>query len=123
MGVRRRAGSGTRLPSSRATCACTGPSGSTSSTSGVESTVREPVSITGAGVVTPIGQDLDSFWAGLVTGVSGIGEIERFPVGDLRASATRANRSRDRHRPRRDRRRRARRPGRGWPPAARRLAL
>ena len=48
--------------------------------------VREPVSITGAGVVTPIGQDLDSFWAGLVTGVSGIGEIERFPVGDLRVT-------------------------------------
>jgi len=48
--------------------------------------VREPVSITGAGVVTPIGQDLDSFWAGLVTGVSGISEIERFPVGDLRVT-------------------------------------
>jgi 3-oxoacyl-(acyl-carrier-protein) synthase len=46
----------------------------------------EPVAITGAGVVTPIGQDLDGFWTGLVTGVSGIGEIERFPVGDLRVT-------------------------------------
>lgn len=43
-----------------------------------------PVAITGAGVVTAIGQDLDGFWAGLVTGVSGISEIEGFPVGDLR---------------------------------------
>ena len=29
---------------------------------------------------TAIGQDLDGFWAGLVTGVSGISEIEGFPV-------------------------------------------
>jgi 3-oxoacyl-(acyl-carrier-protein) synthase len=46
----------------------------------------EPVAITGAGVVTAIGQDLDAFWTGLVTGVSGIGEIERFPVADLRVT-------------------------------------
>jgi 3-oxoacyl-[acyl-carrier-protein] synthase II len=46
--------------------------------------MAEPIAITGAGVVTPIGQDVDAFWAGLVTGVSGIGEIERFPVADLR---------------------------------------
>ena len=45
-----------------------------------------PVAISGAGVVTPIGQDLDAFWAGLVTGVSGISEIEGFPVADLRRS-------------------------------------
>ena len=45
-----------------------------------------PVAITGAGVVTAIGQDLDGFWAGLVTGVSGISEIEGFPVGDLRVT-------------------------------------
>jgi 3-oxoacyl-[acyl-carrier-protein] synthase II len=37
-------------------------------------------------VVTAIGQDLDGFWAGLVTGVSGISEIEGFPVGDLRVT-------------------------------------
>jgi 3-oxoacyl-[acyl-carrier-protein] synthase II len=46
----------------------------------------EPVAVTGAGVVSPIGQDLDAFWAGLVTGVSGIAEIERFPVADLRVT-------------------------------------
>jgi 3-oxoacyl-[acyl-carrier-protein] synthase II len=46
----------------------------------------EPIAITGAGVVTAIGQDLDTFWTGLVTGVSGISEIERFPVGDLRVT-------------------------------------
>lgn len=45
-----------------------------------------PVAITGAGVVTPIGQDLDAFWTALVTGVSGIAEIEGFPVGDLRVT-------------------------------------
>ncbi len=46
----------------------------------------EPIAVTGAGVVCPIGQDLDAFWAGLVAGVSGIGEIERFPVRDLRVT-------------------------------------
>jgi 3-oxoacyl-[acyl-carrier-protein] synthase II len=45
-----------------------------------------PVAITGAGVVSPVGQDLDAFWAGLVTGVSGISEIEGFPVADLRVT-------------------------------------
>jgi 3-oxoacyl-[acyl-carrier-protein] synthase II len=45
-----------------------------------------PVAVTGAGVVTAIGQDLDSFWAALVTGVSGISEIEGFPVADLRVT-------------------------------------
>jgi 3-oxoacyl-[acyl-carrier-protein] synthase II len=48
--------------------------------------VAEPIAITGAGVVTPIGHDLDAFWAGLVTGVSGVSEIERFPVRDLRVT-------------------------------------
>jgi 3-oxoacyl-[acyl-carrier-protein] synthase II len=37
-----------------------------------------------AGVVTPIGQDLDAFWSGLLTGADGISAIERFPVDDLR---------------------------------------
>jgi 3-oxoacyl-[acyl-carrier-protein] synthase II len=45
-----------------------------------------PVAVTGAGVVSPIGHDLDAFWTGLVTGVSGIAEIERFPVADLRVT-------------------------------------
>lgn len=37
-----------------------------------------------AGVITPIGHDLDAFWSGLVTGADGISIIERFAVGDLR---------------------------------------
>jgi 3-oxoacyl-[acyl-carrier-protein] synthase II len=40
--------------------------------------------VVGAGVVTPIGTDLDAFWSGLVTGSDGISVIERFPVDDLR---------------------------------------
>ena len=43
-----------------------------------------PVAIAAAGVVTPIGQDIDTFWSSLLTGTSGISQIERFPVGDLR---------------------------------------
>src|SRR5215510_14795429 len=44
----------------------------------------ERVSVVAAGVVTPIGQDLEAFWSSLVTGVSGISQIERVPVADLR---------------------------------------
>jgi len=46
--------------------------------------VAEPVAVVAAGVVTPIGADLDAFWAGLVGGAEGIAPIERFPVSDLR---------------------------------------
>jgi len=34
--------------------------------------MTERISIVAAGVVTPIGQDLDTFWAGLLTGTDGI---------------------------------------------------
>jgi 3-oxoacyl-(acyl-carrier-protein) synthase len=44
----------------------------------------EPVALVAAGVVTPLGADLDTFWSGLVTGSDGISMIERFPVDDLR---------------------------------------
>ena len=44
----------------------------------------EPVAIVGAGVTTPIGQDVDAFWSALLTGAGGISPIERFPVADLR---------------------------------------
>ncbi len=44
----------------------------------------ERIAVSAAGVVTPIGQDLDTFWSGLLTGVEGISPIERFPVADLR---------------------------------------
>ena len=46
--------------------------------------MTERIAIAAAGVVTPIGQDLDTFWAALLTGADGISAIERFPVGDLR---------------------------------------
>ena len=44
----------------------------------------ERIAITAAGVVTPIGQDVEAFWSSLVTGTSGVSPIERFPVADLR---------------------------------------
>jgi 3-oxoacyl-[acyl-carrier-protein] synthase II len=36
------------------------------------------------GVLSPIGQGIEAFWAGLIHGVSGITTIERFPTHDLR---------------------------------------
>src|SRR4029077_15689259 len=44
----------------------------------------ERVAIAAAGVVTPIGADLEAFWSALITGVSGISQIERVRVDDLR---------------------------------------
>jgi 3-oxoacyl-(acyl-carrier-protein) synthase len=44
----------------------------------------ERIAIAAAGAVTPIGPDLEAFWSGLVTGVSGISQIERFDVSDLK---------------------------------------
>jgi 3-oxoacyl-(acyl-carrier-protein) synthase len=46
--------------------------------------VREPIAVLTAGVVTPIGSDIDAFWSSLVTGSHGISRIERFRVDDLR---------------------------------------
>jgi 3-oxoacyl-(acyl-carrier-protein) synthase len=43
-----------------------------------------PVAVLAAGVVTPLGLDLDTFWSALCTGVDGISGIERFQVDDLR---------------------------------------
>lgn len=42
------------------------------------------IAITGMGVLSPIGQGIEAFWAGLINGVSGITTIERFPTHDLR---------------------------------------
>jgi 3-oxoacyl-[acyl-carrier-protein] synthase II len=44
----------------------------------------ERIAIATAGVVTPIGQDVEAFWSSLMTGASGISQIERFEVADLR---------------------------------------
>lgn len=41
------------------------------------------VVITGMGVVSPVGNDVATFWDNLVHGVSGIDFIKRFPVEDL----------------------------------------
>ncbi len=43
-----------------------------------------PVTVLAAGVITPIGADLDAFWASLVAGRDGISSIERFRVDDMR---------------------------------------
>jgi len=50
----------------------------------VADVLRAPVAVVAAGVATPLGLDLETFWSGLVTGVDGIGPIERFAVADLR---------------------------------------
>lgn len=44
----------------------------------------ERITIQAAGLITPIGQDVDTFWSSLLTGTAGISAIERFPVADLR---------------------------------------
>src|SRR5260370_7811220 len=40
------------------------------------------VVITGLGVVTPIGNDLETFWKNLVEGKSGIGRIQAFDTAN-----------------------------------------
>jgi len=42
------------------------------------------VVVTGMGVVSPLGCDVDQFWRRLVAGESGVGEITRFDHGDQR---------------------------------------
>ncbi len=41
------------------------------------------VVITGLGVITPIGNDLETFWKNLVEGKSGIGRIQAFDTGSF----------------------------------------
>lgn len=43
----------------------------------------ERVVITGMGIVSPLGNDVDTFWQGLKEGRSGISQIERFDVTDF----------------------------------------
>ncbi len=42
------------------------------------------VVVTGMGVVTPVGNDLKTFWSNLTAGISGIGPITHFDVTDYR---------------------------------------
>ena len=46
-------------------------------------TTKRRVVITGMGVISPIGNSLESFWHSLVTGTSGIDKITRFDASDL----------------------------------------
>ena len=46
---------------------------------------KNRVVVTGLGAITPLGNDVDSLWNGIKTGMSGIGELtrvnkEEFPV-------------------------------------------
>ncbi|MEB3203685.1 MAG: beta-ketoacyl-ACP synthase II [Candidatus Sericytochromatia bacterium] len=44
---------------------------------------REPVVVTGLGLVSPLGSTVASFWTSLVAGQSGIGPLTRFDASDL----------------------------------------
>src|SRR5215470_7860585 len=46
--------------------------------------LSDRIAITGMGVVSPIGQGVEAFWAGLIDGISGITTIERFATHDFR---------------------------------------
>jgi 3-oxoacyl-[acyl-carrier-protein] synthase II len=39
--------------------------------------------VTGLGAITPIGNDVDTFWANLTAGVSGVGPITQFDASDM----------------------------------------
>jgi 3-oxoacyl-[acyl-carrier-protein] synthase II len=47
---------------------------------------RRRVAVTGLGTVTPIGKDVDSFWAGLMEARSGIGPITLFDTSGYRTT-------------------------------------
>ncbi|SEG38331.1 3-oxoacyl-[acyl-carrier-protein] synthase II [Butyrivibrio sp. Su6] len=44
------------------------------------------VVVTGMGVISPVGNDLDTFWDNLKNGVCGIGKIKRFDASGLKVS-------------------------------------
>jgi 3-oxoacyl-[acyl-carrier-protein] synthase II len=45
---------------------------------------RRRVVVTGIGVLTPIGNDIESFWSSLMTGTSGVGPITHFDASGMR---------------------------------------
>ncbi|MFO0660346.1 MAG: beta-ketoacyl-[acyl-carrier-protein] synthase family protein [Polyangiaceae bacterium] len=42
------------------------------------------IAVTGMGVISPIGNDVDTFWQSLVAGKSGVSILDRFPIDKLR---------------------------------------
>lgn len=44
---------------------------------------RRRVVVTGLGVVSPIGSDVDTFWSAALAGTSGIAKVEHFDVSDM----------------------------------------
>ncbi|MCY0908062.1 MAG: beta-ketoacyl-[acyl-carrier-protein] synthase II [Sulfobacillus thermosulfidooxidans] len=44
---------------------------------------RERVVVTGMGVVSPVGSTLETLWAGLISGQSGVGPVTRFDASDF----------------------------------------
>jgi 3-oxoacyl-[acyl-carrier-protein] synthase II len=44
------------------------------------------VAVTGLGVISPVGNDINTFWNNLKNGVCGIGKISRFDAGNLKVS-------------------------------------
>jgi 3-oxoacyl-[acyl-carrier-protein] synthase II len=45
---------------------------------------RKRVVVTGLGVISPVGNDVETFWTSLIAGKSGIGRVTRFEPGDFR---------------------------------------
>ena len=45
--------------------------------------MKKRVVVTGAGVISPIGNDVHTFWSNLINGVSGVGKITSYDVSEL----------------------------------------
>jgi len=45
--------------------------------------MEKRVVVTGVGIISPIGNDVPTFWSNLISGVSGVDIIKAFPVDDL----------------------------------------
>ena len=46
--------------------------------------IMRRVVVTGLGVISPVGNDINSFWNNLINGVCGIGYITRFDTSDYK---------------------------------------
>lgn len=45
--------------------------------------MKKRVVVTGVGVISPVGNDVPTFWSNLINGVSGVDKIKAFPVDNL----------------------------------------